>query len=195
MSGFMADEDPQVKYETHLWVEKYGDYLYRFALMRLRDPQVAEDAVQETFLAALKNLHQFDGRVDVKYWLRGILRNKTVDHVRKSVRRKELQDEQIQEVVGELLLKTSGVPNARPKAWAFDPDQAFAQEEFWEAFRGCLDGLSEQMRLAFYMKMVEERDTAEICKEMDITDNYLWVTLHRARAQLKTCLESKWSVS
>lgn len=191
----MTEEDPHVKYETHLWVEKYGDYLYRFALMRLRDPQVAEDTVQETFLAALKNLHQFDGRVDVKYWLRGILRNKTVDHVRKSVRRKELQDEQIQEVVGELLFKTSGVPSTRPKPWAFDPDQAFAQEEFWTAFSGCLDGLSDQMRTAFYMKMVEERETSEICKELNITDNYLWVSLHRARAQLKECLESKWSVS
>jgi RNA polymerase sigma factor (sigma-70 family) len=93
----MPEIDPHEKYETHLWVEKYGDYLYRFALMRLRDPQVAEDTVQETFLAALKNLHQFDGRVDVKYWLRGILRNKTVDYVRKSVRRQELQDEQVQE--------------------------------------------------------------------------------------------------
>jgi len=191
----MTEEDPHKKYETHKWVEKYGDYLYRFALMRLRDPQVAEDTVQETFLAALKNLHQFDGRVDVKYWLRGILRNKTVDYVRKSVRRKELQDEQIQEVVGELLFKTSGVPSSRPKPWAFDPDQAFAQEEFWNAFKGCLDGLSDQMREAFYMKMVEERETSEICKELDITDNYLWVTLHRARAQLKECLESKWSVS
>ena len=191
----MTEEDPHKKYETHLWVEKYGDYLYRFALMRLRDPQVAEDSVQETFLAALKNLHQFDGRVDVKYWLRGILRNKTVDHVRKSVRRKEIQDEQIQEVVGELLFKTSGVPSSRPKPWAFDPDQAFAQEEFWAAFQGCLEGLSDQMREACYMKMVEERETSEICKELDITDNYLWVTLHRARAQLKECLESKWSVS
>lgn len=191
----MPETDPHEKYETHLWVEKYGDYLYRFALMRLRDPQVAEDTVQETFLAALKNLHQFDGRVDVKYWLRGILRNKTVDYVRKSVRRQELQDEQVQEVVGQLLFKASGIPTTRPKDWAFDPDAAFAQEEFWEAFQACLKGLPDQMRLAFYMKMVEEKDTEEICKELDITDNYLWVTLHRARGQLKTCLESKWSAS
>lgn len=188
-------EDPHEKYETHLWVEKYGDYLYRFALMRLRDPQVAEDTVQETFLAALKNLHQFDGRVDVKYWLRGILRNKSVDYVRKSVRRKELQDEQVQEVVGQLLFKTSGIPTTRPKDWAFDPDAAFAQEEFWAAFQECLQALPDQMRTAFYMKMVEEEDTEKICKELDITDNYLWVTLHRARSQLKTCLESKWSAS
>ncbi|MEX2605782.1 MAG: sigma-70 family RNA polymerase sigma factor [Kiritimatiellia bacterium] len=191
----MPEIDPHEKYETHLWVEKYGDYLYRFALMRLRDPQVAEDTVQETFLAALKNLHQFDGRVDVKYWLRGILRNKTVDYVRKSVRRKELQDEQVQEVVGQLLFKTSGIPTTRPKDWAFDPDAAFAQEEFWAAFQACLKGLPDQMRTAFFMKMVEERETEEICKELDITDNYLWVTLHRARGQLKTCLETKWSAS
>lgn len=188
-------DDPHVKYETHLWVDKYGDYLYRYALMRLRDPEVAEDAVQETFLAALKNIHQFDGRVDVKYWLRGILRNKTVDHVRKSVRRQELQNEQVQEVVGQLLFKTSGIPTTRPKPWAFDPDAAFAQEEFWDAFRACLDALPDQMRAAFYLKMVEERQTAEICKELDITDNYLWVMLHRARGQLKDCLESKWSTS
>jgi RNA polymerase sigma-70 factor (ECF subfamily) len=189
------NEDPHKKYETHLWVEKYGDYLYRFALMRLRDPQVAEDTVQETFLAALKNLHQFDGRVDVKYWLRGILRNKSVDYVRKSVRRKEIQDEQVQEVIGQLLFKASGIPTTRPKDWAFDPDAAFAQEEFWEAFQECLKALPDQMRTAFYMKMVEEEDTEDICKELDITDNYLWVTLHRARSQLKTCLESKWSAS
>ena len=188
-------EDPHVKYETHLWVEKYGDYLYRYALMRLRDPQVAEDTVQETFLAALKNLHQFDGRVDVKYWLRGILRNKSVDYVRKSVRRKELQDQQVQEVVGQLLFKTSGIPTTRPKPWAFDPDEAFAQEEFWDAFKACLEALPDQTRNAFYMKMIEEQETEEICKELDITDNYRWVMLHRARGQLKTCLESKWSVS
>jgi RNA polymerase sigma-70 factor (ECF subfamily) len=191
----MSSEDPHARFETHLWVDKYGDYLYRYALMRVRDPQVAEDTVQETFLAALKNLDQFDGRVDVKYWLRGILRNKTVDYIRKAVRRQELQKEQVQEVVGQLLFKASGIPTTRPKPWAFDPDEAFAQEEFWSAFQGCLEGLSDQMRTAFYLKMVDEVETEEICKELDITDNYLWVMLHRARAQLKECLEHKWSTS
>lgn len=191
----MVEQDPHEKFETHLWVDKYGDYLYRYALMRVRDPQVAEDTVQETFLAALKNLHQFDGRVDVKYWLRGILRNKTVDYIRKSVRRQELQNEQVQEIVGQILFKTSGIPNKRPKPWAFDPDEAFAQEEFWEAFKRCLEGLTDQMRAAFYMKMIDEVETEEICKELNISDNYLWVMLHRARAQLKDCLESKWATT
>ena len=163
--------------------------------MRLRDPGVAEDIVQETFLAALKNLHQFDGRVDVKYWLRGILKNKTVDHIRKSVRRRTLQEEQVHDVVDRFLFKHSGVPTTRPKPWAFNPDDAFAQEEFWEAFQSCIGKLKEPMRSAFTLKMLEEQSTEDICKDLEISDNYLWVMLHRARSQLKDCLESNWSVT
>ena len=83
----MSENEAALPYEPELWVEKYGDYLFRYALMRLRNKGAAEDAVQETFLAAIKNIRQFDGRVDVKYWLRGILKNKIVDTIRKSVRR------------------------------------------------------------------------------------------------------------
>jgi len=176
-------------------VDRYSDYLYRYALMRLKDPTVAEDAVQDTFLAALKNISQFDGRVDVKYWLRGILRNKIVDHIRKSIRRRKLQEEEVHDVIDRFLYKASGVPTTRPKPWAFDPDSAFAQEEFWAAFESCMEGLKDPMRTAFTLKMLEEQETEVICKELDITDNYLWVMLHRARSQLKECLETKWSVA
>ncbi len=179
--------------EPERWVESYGDYLFRYALMRLRDKGAAEDAVQETFLAALRNLHQFDGRVEVKYWLRGILKNKIVDSIRKSVRRQELQKEEVRDIVGKLLFKTSGVPETRAAPWGFDPDEAFAQEEFWAAFENCLASLREPLRSAFQLKMLDEWSTEDICKELDITDNYLWVMLHRARAQLKSCLESKWA--
>ena len=79
----MSTDELHKKFEVDQWVERYGDYLYRYALMRLRDPGTAEDAVQETFLAGIKHLEKFDGRVDVKYWLRGILKNKTVDHIRR----------------------------------------------------------------------------------------------------------------
>jgi len=187
--------DPHLRFETERWVEKYGDYLYRYALMRLRDPGVAEDAVQETFLAAIRNLHQFDGRVDVKYWLRGILRNKIVDIIRKSVRKREIEDESQQDMVNSFLFKVSGVPTTRPKSWAINVDEAFAQEEFWAAFESCLAGLKEPLRSAFVLKMLEDQETDEICKELDITPNYLWVMLHRARGQLKECLEHKWAAT
>src|SRR6266851_5898098 len=68
------------------WVELYGDYLFKYALMRLRDAAGAEDAVQETFLAALKGGKSFAGRSAEKTWLVGIMKNKIIDHYRKASR-------------------------------------------------------------------------------------------------------------
>ena len=48
--------------DPDLWVDEYGDYLYRFALSRVKDPSVAEELVQETFLAALRSQKNFQGR-------------------------------------------------------------------------------------------------------------------------------------
>ena len=73
------------------WVELYGDYLFKYALMRLRDAAKAEDAVQETFLAALKGGKTFAGRSAEKSWLVGILKNKVCDHYPKASRRLLLQ--------------------------------------------------------------------------------------------------------
>src|SRR5271166_2218128 len=68
------------------WVEEHGDYLFKYAISRLRDPSRAEDMVQETFLAALKGGKSFQGRSAEKSWLVGILKNKICDHFRKSGR-------------------------------------------------------------------------------------------------------------
>ena len=67
-------------------MELHGDYLFKYALMRLRDPAKAEDAVQETFLAALKGGKSFAGRSAEKSWLVGVLKNKIYDHYRKASR-------------------------------------------------------------------------------------------------------------
>ncbi|MSU58371.1 MAG: hypothetical protein EXS35_09350 [Pedosphaera sp.] len=74
------------------WVDEHGDYLFKYALMRLRDPARAEDAVQETFLAALKGGKSFQGRSAEKSWLVGILKNKICDHYRKASRETSFTD-------------------------------------------------------------------------------------------------------
>ena len=70
---------------THDWLNEHGDYLYRFALARLRDPHQAEDVVQETFLAAIKSPN-FAEHSAPRTWLTGILKHKIIDVMRKSVR-------------------------------------------------------------------------------------------------------------
>jgi RNA polymerase sigma-70 factor (ECF subfamily) len=175
------------------WVEKHGDYLYRYALMRLRDPAAAEDAVQETLLAAWKARERFDGRVDEKYWLRGILRNKVVDHIRKAVREHPVSDGEIGEVQDRHLLEKFGIPTRHPKPWEFDVHRAYEKEEFWDIFNSCLGKMKGSMQRAFSLKMLEGVSTAETCKILDVTPNNLWVIMHRARGQMKECLEKNWA--
>lgn len=78
-------------HNIHDWLNEHGDYLYRFALARLRDPHQAEDAVQETMLAAIKN-NNFEGASSARTWLTGILKHKIIDLQRKRLREMPLSD-------------------------------------------------------------------------------------------------------
>ena len=76
-------------------IASHRSVLMRTAMLRMRDTHLAEDAVQETMLAALSSADQFDGRSKLRTWLTGILLHKITDtHRRLSRRRTEpLQDE------------------------------------------------------------------------------------------------------
>jgi RNA polymerase sigma-70 factor (ECF subfamily) len=78
--------------EAESWVDRYGEILYRFAMVRVKDPVIAEDLVQETFLAALRGRDNFQGRSSLKSWLIAILKHKIVDHIRKNVKEKVLEN-------------------------------------------------------------------------------------------------------
>jgi RNA polymerase sigma-70 factor (ECF subfamily) len=68
------------------WVDEHGDVLYRYALNRLFNPVSAEDAVQETFLVAMKSNERFAGTSSERTWPVGILKHKIVDYIRKESR-------------------------------------------------------------------------------------------------------------
>ena len=187
----------EVKHNPEEWVDKYGDYLYRYALMRLKDSSAAQDVIQETFLAGFKGLEKFDGRVDIKFWLRGILRNKIVDYIRKAVRERPYEDlaEFQLEDDGRTKnkMKYFGIPSSEPMPWNFEPHQAYEASEFWTVFRDCTGKLKDPIRQAYMMKELEGFSTEEICNVLEISPNNLWVMIHRARTQLKSCLEKNWN--
>lgn len=60
--------------DPKLWVDKYADHLYNYAICRINDKEIAKDLVQETFLAALENIKKFEGRSSEKTWLIAILK-------------------------------------------------------------------------------------------------------------------------
>ncbi len=170
--------------------------MLRFAQIQLRDAAVAEDMVQEALLAAMNHTADFAGRSAVKTWLFAILRNKIVDHLRKSSREvtaSEIVADGEDEPDFDRLFRESGhwQPAERPAAWA-DPDAAFTQKEFWQVFDACVNHLPERLARVYMMREFLELETAEICAQLGITTNNCWVILHRARTALRECLEDSW---
>src|ERR1700712_5879991 len=67
----------------HRWVELHADYMYKYAIARINDEELAKDLVQETFLGALERVGKFEGKSSERTWLTAILKNKIVDVYRK----------------------------------------------------------------------------------------------------------------
>ncbi|OHC62224.1 MAG: RNA polymerase subunit sigma [Rhodocyclales bacterium GWA2_65_20] len=171
--------------------------LLRFARLQLRDAAAAEDAVQETLLAALTGSHRFESRSSYKTWLISILRNKIIDIIRgqsREIAATSLADDEAgDDLLAETLFDQRGhwQEAAKPGRWA-DPDASFEQQQFWAVFEACLDHLPERTARVFMMREVLGFETDEICKEAGISSSNCWVVLHRARLGLRTCLETKW---
>ena len=179
------------------WVAVHGDYLFKYALMRLRDPLKAEDAVQETFLAALKGGKSFAGRAAEKSWLVGILKNKICDHYRKTSRETSFTDlefygdEESDRFVPDGLFKDGWVHELGPQEWT-NPGASLDNDLFWRTFRSCSDKLPKNVAAVFTLREVDGVDSKAICSLLNISESNLWVMLHRARMALRRCLEANW---
>jgi len=179
------------------WVELHGDYLFKYALLRLRDPSRAEDAVQETFLAALKGGKSFEGRSAEKSWLVGILKNKICDYYRKASRETSFTDmqfyadEENESFVSEGASKDGWIQEMGPQEWSV-PGANLDREVFWQAFFNCSNKLPKNIATVFNLREVDGIETKEICALLNISENNLWVMLHRARMALRRCLETNW---
>ena len=174
-------------------VEALRPYLLRYASLQLRNPDAAEDAVQETLLAALGAEAGFAGRSNVRTWLTGILKHKIVDAIRRESRERPLaaEDSETASYEFDALFDEKGHWHEHPPAWE-DPDGALHQKQFLQALEDCLKGLPERTARAFMMREHLGCDTGEICKELAITESHCWVVLYRARMALRACLEASW---
>ncbi|HEY7426846.1 MAG TPA: sigma-70 family RNA polymerase sigma factor [Gemmataceae bacterium] len=173
--------------EPSEWLKQYGDALYRYALSRLRRSHDAEEAVQETLLAAFKMRRQFEGRSHPRTWLMGILKSKILDRRRAEARAAAETDP----VELDAWFNASGHWRKSPKCWG-DPAAFAERNEFWRVVRNCLAKLPPRMAEAFTMRTIDEQSGDEVCRELAISTANLWVLLHRARLRLMRCLEINW---
>lgn len=152
-------------------IAEHTDFLLRVARARVRDPQRAEEAVQEALLAALECAHAFDGRATLRTWLTGILLHKIYDGFRRSARDVPLGDDAPPEV-----------PD-----WN-TPERALHGKRFWEAFMRTLAELPGRQAQALVMREIEGRETDDVCRALGVSPGNLWVLLHRAKARLRVAL-------
>ncbi len=174
------------------WVDRYGDDLFRFAWKRLQSAEMAEDAVQETFLEAIRVADSFRGASSEKTWLFGILKHKIIDHIRKISRERPIDTGDLPENLSDDFFDKRGNWAVRPLKWGNDPAEVLKQKHFIQTLMQCLRELPKRMAHAFSLRELEQLGSGEIAGIMGVSQNNLGVLLHRARLRLRRCLEINW---
>ena len=172
------------------WVDEYSDFLYNLAYYKLHDADLANDFVQETFISVLKNEKGLDKIGNPKSYLGTILSRKIIDHWRKK------------EVKTTNTFSSFFQENGRHEGhWKLDAmskndlnflENELNNKELREIILECFACLPESQRIIASEKLLNDRDTEEICKEYNISTSNLWVIIHRAKVKLRSCIEKKW---
>lgn len=166
--------------------------LKRIARQRMRNDAWADDAVSETLLAALSKPSAFAGRAKLQSWLVGILKNKMVDQIRRHTRERQFEtvdDKFDQETIAEV----SDAGSCPSHTGWNDPQECLRQRQFMSQFDQCIKALPSREARAFMLRHWLEEETADICNELSVSTNNLYVILHRARNHLRESLQAQWA--
>ncbi len=159
---------------TVAWAEmvSHRSYLVRFAKTRLRDPLLAEDAVHDVFEAVISGRATFAGRAALRSWLTAVLKYKIVDSVRRTAGVDQLDDDT--QDGGALAIEC---PQPRP-------DEVAEQRQLLALVLTRIEALPAGLRDAMRLRVLEEQSTEAVCARLGISEDNLFVRMHRARKQL-----------
>jgi len=162
-----------------------------FATLQLRNNAQAEDAVHEAINAALATTKYRD-QSKLRGWVFAILRNKIIDVIRDASKHQSesyIDDSQINDDE-DFSDKGYWKTQHQPLSWG-QPETIFAQQQFWTIFEFCLQHMPEKTARIFMMREHLGLEVDEICNIIDISKSNCWVIMHRARMQLRKCLEKQ----
>ena len=160
------------------WTEmvSHRSYLVRFAQRKLRDPLMAEDAVHDVFEAVLSGRAVFAGRAALRSWLTAVLKNKIVDSVRRNAGTDSLDDAFGHDDEGG---STFDIECPQPR-----PDQIAEQHQLLTLVLDRIEALPPGLRDVMRLRVLEEQSTEDVCRALGISEENLFVRIHRARKQL-----------
>ncbi|MBS1842553.1 MAG: RNA polymerase sigma factor [Acidobacteria bacterium] len=165
--------------ETALYeilMRRYNQRLYRAARAILKDPAEAEDVMQDAYVRAYQNLHQFEGRAPFAAWLLRIAVNEALGRLRIRDRNRPLGDDENEEISMNMV-ETS-----------LDPEQSASKAELGHLLEEAVLGLPEAYRAVVMLRDVEELSTAETAEALDLTEENVKIRLHRGHAMMREML-------
>lgn len=181
--------------DPHKWVAAHADYLYAFAITRINDEEQAKDLVQETFLAALEKTTNFEGKASERTWLTAILKNKIIDVYRKkSSGLKNIDIKEAEHEQNDFFEQDTGhwKKEHSPVEFGIEDKDDIVNKEFDNIMQRCMQKLPALWMAVFTMKHIEDETTDLICTELKITASNFWVIIHRAKLNLRACLQKNW---
>ena len=185
---------PQTKQDIFsTWVNDHSDVLYHYGLNRRLQHQDAKDIVQESFLSAWRAMDSFREQSSVRTWLLSIMKNKITDHFRKAANRVNIESLR-SEHDDHTFFDEHGhwKEGMYPEKWSVNLNNPTDVNDFRRIFTSCTRKLKQIQNIVFVMKYVDNYESGKICKELGISSSNYWVILHRAKVQLRACLEKNW---
>ena len=141
------------KLDPNKWIDKYSDYLFNYAIVRVNNHDLAKDLVQETFFAGLKSAKNFEGKSTERTWLISILKRKIIDYYRK-INSKKGQAEVRMNFYEDGENEGSWIEERVPQSWENEAEKKIESVELHNQIDDCIDHLPESCsRILVYIKL------------------------------------------
>ena len=170
-------------------VERYNGSMLRLASSFVPSRAVAEEVVQETWLALLRGLVAFEGRSSLKTWLFSILVNRARSAGVRESRTVPVAD--AGPVVDASRFGPSGAWSVPPEHWIEEAESRVDAAKLAGLLRPAIDGLPARQREVVLLRDVEGLTSTEVCTVLSISEANQRVLLHRGRGKLRQVLETE----
>ena len=186
----VAEMNPTSIPDLSKWVEEFTSGLYSWALHKTSDEELAKDMVQDTFMAAAEKITTFRGDSSPKTFLFSILNHKIIDHYRKKINKPiSMEDQSLSSFFS---AEGDWRDEKKPGEWQEDDSNLLDDENFQQVLRNCIQDLPEKWNVCVTSKYLMDKKTEEICQELGISTTNYWQMMHRAKLQLRECIENNW---
>ena len=181
-------------------VTKQHGALIRMAMGHVGDREVAEEVVQDTWMAVIDGLDRFEGRSSLRTWIFGIMIHKAKDRGVREKRHATFSDfetfnEEHEEAIDPARFHRSGECAGH---WAFPPqpwddqtpEKLLASQQAVQAMHRAIEALPATLKDVLILRDVEGIDAKEVCEILKITETNVYVRLHRARERVRRAVET-----